>query len=382
MASNASRKAHPGFTRNIKVIGLVVFLCVCGVVALLASRKSGTSMTASEIPNVDGRGGKRAPESPHYTQALKRANSDELAKAEQTGTSFVPSLSDRVGPDSLERDLQNRTSAAAAIPERIDYQHPGGAPQTAQGQQLPALPPPSAGLLQQVQTLATQWDNPPQQQEILGIQKKVEADPAATVKATPAQTEQANRTQTSQPPIILAGDRFYGHLETGIDTAVSPEVSAIIDQGPCKDARLMGAGKLTNEAVGATFSTMTCKGKSVSITAIALNEETFTTSLPADLDRHIVERVAIPGILGALGSAGSTYSNAGSTVTQNPLGGVTQVNNPNPSTKQLVGAGVAGGIQGMQGVIQQQAAAMPTITGKVKMGTTVLIQFKTDVSLP
>ncbi|SEI14446.1 DotG/IcmE/VirB10 family protein [Paraburkholderia hospita] len=379
MAGKESRKLHPGFLRNAKVIaGIVVLAVVCTVVVLVTMKHRKEGTVQFDIPTVDSQGGTPTPESPHYTQALTRSNQEKLAQAQKADGTFVPALSDNT---QLEQQLQQRTNNAA--PERIDYQHPGGAPQTPQGQtpqaqQLPPLPPPSQGVSQQVATLANQWDNPPQSQEVLGLQKQGDQ---ASASASQRDAASATATQVAQSPtpVIKDSEKYYAHLENGIDTGAPSDVLVILDQGPCKGSELRGTGKLTNESVSATFTTMTCKGKTVAVDAVALNDQTLSNALPADIDHHIPERVLIPGVLGALGAAGSVYSNAGSTVTQNPLGGVTQVNNPNPTSKQLIGAGVSGGIQGMQGVIQQQIAAIPAITGRVNMNTPVLILFRADV---
>ncbi|WP_157643291.1 DotG/IcmE/VirB10 family protein [Burkholderia ubonensis] len=376
MAGNDSRKLHPGFMRNAKVIGgIVVLAVVCAGVAFAAMKHRKDQAAQFDIPTVDSQGGTPSQESPHYTQALDRQNQEELARAQKTGSTFVPALSDN---SHLEQQLQQRSNNTP--PERIDYQHPGGSAQTtqAQTQQLPPLPPPAPGVGPQIQALANQWDNPPQSQEVLGLLGQKQGDqPAATAQRDVASAAVA--AAQARPPIIKDSDKYYAHLENGIDTSVPSDVLAVLDQGPCKGSELRGTGKLTNQSVSATFTTMTCQGRSVAINAVALNDKTLSNALPADIDHHIPERVLIPGILGALGAAGSVYSNAGSTVTQNAIGGVTQVNNPNPSGKQLIGAGVSGGIQGMQGVIQQEVSTIPAITGRVEMNTPVLILFKQDV---
>ena len=383
MAGQGSRKLHPGFLRNAKVIGVIVVLAaVCAVVAFVAMKHRKDQTAQVDIPAVDAQGGTPTPESPHYTQALNRLNQENLDQAQKTGGTFVPVLSDRAGNAQLEQQLSQR--ADSTPPERMDYLHPGGAPQTPgqqpQGQQqLPPLPPPSAGVSQQVQTLANQWDNPPQSQEVLGLQKQAEQAAAATAQTAASQAAPSS-TQT-KTPIIKASEKYYAHLENGIDTASPSDVLAILDQGPCKGSELMGTGKLTNESVNASFASMTCQGKSVSVTAVALNDQTLSNALPASIDHHYGQRVAIPAFLGALSAAGSVYSNAGSIVSQNALGGVTQTNNPNPSTKQLAGAGVSGGIQGVQGVVQQELSSIPAITGRVEINTPIIILFKSDVTI-
>lgn len=378
MADNGSRKLHPGFLRNAKVIGAIVVVgAICVIVAVMAMKNRKDKAPEIDIPTVNAQGGTPSQESPHYTQALDRQNQEGLAYAQKVGGTFVPALSDREGNADLERQLQQRTDEAK--PARIDYQHAGGAPQAQSQQQLPPLPAPSAGVSQQVTILATQWDNPPQAQEILGLQKQDAQAAVPAAQAASGASSASSQLAQKKAAVIRDGDRYYGHLENGIDTGAPSDVLAFLDQGPCKGAQLRGTGKLTNESVSATFTNMVCNGVSYTVDAVALNDQSLSNALPADIDHHVPERVLVPALLGALGAAGSVYSNAGSTVNQNALGGTTQINNPNPSVKQLAGAGVSGGIQGMQGVIQQQISAIPAITGRVAMNTPIVVLFKADV---
>lgn len=378
------RKLHPGFLRNAKVIGAITVLALVSVgVAFVAMKHRSDKASEVDIPSVTAQGGTPSPETPHYTQTLNRANQEGLAQAQQTGATFIPAFSDRNA--QIEQVLAQRSDAAPV--QKIDYQHPNGAPpgqagqmgqmsQTGQLQQLPSLPSPTQGVGMQVQQLVNQWDNPPQSQEVLGLQKEAQAAAAASA-ASASQASVAS--PAAKTPTIRASEKYYAHLENGIDTDAPSDVLAVLDQGPCKGAELMGNGKLSGQAVTASFTTMQCNGKTVSINAVALNDQTLSNALPADLDHHLVARVAVPALLGALGAAGSVYSNAGAMVTQNALGGTTTVQNPNPTAQQLEGAAVSGGMNGIQGVIQREVAAVPPVTGRVAMSTPLLILFKSDV---
>ena len=373
---NRPRKLHPGFLRNAKVIGAITALAVASVaVAFVAMKHRSGAATETEIPAVTAQGGTPAPESPHYTQSLNRANQEELAQAQKTGATFIPAFSDRNA--QIEQTLEQRSASAPV--ERIDYQHPNGMPAgQPQGQPLPALPAPTQGVGTEVQQLVNQWDSPPQSQEVLGLQKDAQAAAAAAASGAGAAMA-ASTAQPSKTPTIRASDKYYAHLENGIDTDAQSDVLAVLDQGPCKGGEMMGSGKLTGEEVTATFTTLECGGKSVSISAVALDDQTLSNELPADLDHHLVARVAVPALLGALSAAGSVYSNAGASITQNALGGVTTVQNPNPSPAQLEGAAAAGATNGIQGVIQKEVSAIPPVTGRVAMNTPLIILFKSDV---
>ncbi|WP_084909879.1 hypothetical protein [Burkholderia ubonensis] len=83
MAGNGSRKLHPGFLRNAKVIGAVVVVgAVCAIVAIMAMKHRKDKAPEIDIPTVNAQGGMPSQESPHYTQALDRQNQEGLANAQ------------------------------------------------------------------------------------------------------------------------------------------------------------------------------------------------------------------------------------------------------------------------------------------------------------
>lgn len=381
------RKLHPGFLRNAKVIAAITVVAAASVgVAFVAMKHRPDKTDQMDVPSVSAQGGTPSPETPHYTQTLNKANQEGLAQAQKTGATFIPAFSDRNA--QIEQVLEQRGDPAA---QKVDFQHPNGMapmqtaplpgqPQGGQIPSLPSLPSPTQGVGMQVQQLVNQWDRPPQSQEILGLQKEAQAAAASMASvASAAQAVATAQQQASKVPLIHASDKFYAHLENGIDTDAPSDVLAVLDQGPCKGGELMGNGKLSGEAVTASFTSMQCNGRTIPINAVALNEATLSNALPADLDHHLVARVAVPALLGALSAAGSVYSNAGSTLTQNALGGTTTVQNPNPSPRQLEGAAVSGGMNGIQGVIQREVNAVPPVSAHVEMNTPLLILFKSDV---
>ncbi|WP_116138421.1 DotG/IcmE/VirB10 family protein [Trinickia diaoshuihuensis] len=383
MADQSRRKMHPGFLRNAKIIAVIAVLAaVCVAVAFFAMKRRADTAPEVDVPAVSAQGGTPQAETQRYAQTLNQANKEGLAQAQKTGATFIPAFSDRNA--QIEKVLADRSSEAAAQPEKIDYQHPNGLPPgqsaPASQQPLPSLPAPTQGVGLQVQQLVNQWDTPPQSQEVLGLQKEAQgaAPSAGVAAASAAQAVVASQTKLAT---IHSSDRFYAHLENAIDTDTPSDILAVLDQGPCKGGELMGNGKLSNETVTATFTSMRCGGKTVPVTAVALNDQTLSNALPADLDHHLMARVAIPALLGALGTAGSVYSNAGSTISNNPLGGTTTIQNPNPSAKQLEGAAVSGSVTGVQGVVQREVAGIPPVTGHVDANTPLIILFKADVVL-
>lgn len=374
----ADRKVHPGFARNAKVIGIILAVAVIGVVVMLVTmRNRNTNAEQADIPQMSAKGGKPVPESPRYTSSLNQANSEALAQAQKTGATFIPALSDNNA--QIQQALSDRDSQGQGQPQpqKIDYQHPNGAGGNQQPQQLPSLPPPDQGVGPEVLQLVKNWDNPPGSQEVLNIQKDEQAASGAATAGAGASSAAATPPKIA---IIHANDKYYAHMENAINTDAQSDSLAMLDQGPCKGGELRGAGKLTGEAVTASYTVMTCNGTTYSVTAEALNPDTLSNALPADIDHHVIAHVAIPALLGAISAAGQVYSNAGATVTNSVLGGSTVIQNPNPSAKQLEGAAASGSVNGVQGVIQREQSAIPAVTGTVAMNQAVIILFKADVT--
>lgn len=365
------QKMHPGFLRNAKVLAIIAAIVVAGLVIVVLSAKHRNDKPSEvDVPTVDATGGKPAPETPHYTQALAKQNAQGATQARAEDATFIPALSDNAPTEST---LQNRETQAP-VAQKIDYSHTTDNQNT---QQLPPLPPPAQGLGTQMSGLFAAWDNPPNSQKVLGLQQ----DKSNVVAASAASAQPATAPVQAQEKHVLiqALSQYAGHLVNGIDTDAPSDVFANLDEGPCKNGELAGTGRLSTETVTATFTTMRCNGKSYSVTATALNDETLMSSLPADIDHRYGERILAPALLGAVGAVGSVYSNSGATVSVNPLGGTTSVN-PNATIRQAAGAAAAGGTQGVSQVISQQVNAIPPIRGRVAANTTIIIKFKADVT--
>lgn len=375
MAEN-NRKMHPGFMRNFKVIGAIAAVAVIGAVIVIVSAKNKHADAADATnlpPTMNAKGGKASPETQRYADSLKQANKEGLAQAEQTGGTFVPALSDRNAEINAALDARgNQQPQQQAQPQKIDYQTQPG---QAAAQQLPPLPQPVQGVDQEVNSLATQWTTYPTQ-EVLGIQK--EAKESAAVANAAAAGAPASAPAAPKIAIIHTNDKYYGHMENAIKTDATSDSLVLLDQGPCKGGELRGAGKLTGEEVTASYSVLTCNGQTYAVQAEALNPDTLSNALPADIDHHVIAHVAVPALLGAIGAAGQVFQNAGATMTTSPLGGTTLVQNTNPSARQLEGAAAAGGTNGVSSVIQKENDAIPQITGTVAANQAVVVLFKSN----
>jgi len=375
--AETNRKMHPGFMRNFKVIGVIVAVAIVGaVIVIISARNKHADVDPTNLPpTMNAKGGKASHESQRYADSLNQANQEGLAQAQQQGGTFVPALSDRNAEINAELNARGgQQPPQPTQPEKIDYRQQ----QPATQQQLPPLPQPVQGVGQEVNALAAQWTTQPTQ-EVVGVQK--EKDTSSQLASSGA-TAASGASSAGAPKSVLihSNDKYYGHMENAIDTDAASDSLIAIDQGPCKGGELRGAGKLTGEEVTASYSVMTCNGKTYSVQVEALNPDTMSNSLPADIDHHVISHIAVPALLGAVGAAGQVFANAGASLTTSPLGGTTVVQSTSPSTKQLEGAAAAGGTNGVSSVIQKEEAAIPAITGTVAQNQAVVVLFKADVT--
>jgi len=397
MGAEAKKKFHPGFIKNARNVGIIVGVAIAVVVvAVLAMRSRHKKGPTVDVPAIDMRGGTQTVESERYGQVLNKTNKEGFKQAAQAGGTFIPALSDKnaTSTTNLEQEMQKR---ADAEPEkRIDYAHPNNVnstgQQAGQAQAQPAPVQASTTLQAQLERLALVWS--PNSQSTLGLSQEKNQPAQANVVAGQGQgiaqnsvttsTGQQNQANVVGKPYISSMDVLSANLVSGIDTdVVMSDVIAGIDSGKYAGAKFMGTAKLVNELVDIQFTMMRLPpamgGKTIKVNAVAITESEMRTGLNAQIDHRYGQRVGIPMLLGAMGAAGTLYANSGSTVQQTPLGGVTTATNPNPGTKQIMGAAVSGGLQSIQQVIQQETSTIPPRRGTINRNMPIGILFKEDV---
>ncbi|MEZ8292747.1 DotG/IcmE/VirB10 family protein [Vibrio splendidus] len=124
---------------------------------------------------------------------------------------------------------------------------------------------------------------------------------------------------------INAGTIFYGISQIGINTdEISPTKAFIVEEGPLKNAPLLGMPTRVGEKAVVTYNTIVVNKVTYTVEAIALDLETLRTGIADNVDRHIFERY------GKLISAAmiSGYADA--------LTGIRTVKNDDGSTEEII----------------------------------------------
>ena len=384
-----SKKMHPGFKKNAKVIVVVIGISVASVaVAFLAIKGRRAPPPTVEVPSMDTRGATQTPESPSYAKTLERTNHQGFQKAEKADESFIPTFSERNAKVAALEDSLNKRESENPPQQRRDLARPN---QTVSTTQDANAAQPSQNVSEQVTKLMATW-TPESSQEVLGlaqaVSNKQDSKSSGMVNATynspstAVVSAQQGGGSTAASPYIRGLDQIPAIYANSIDTDAPSDVLAKVETGKFAGSVFFGTARLSNEVVITEFTKMKIPtGEMLTITAVALDEEELRTAQPADIDHRYVQRIGIPAVLGAIGAVGAAYQNAGSIIQQTPLGGVTQTTNPNPSTRQIAGAAGAGGIQATQQVIQQETASIPPRRGRIKKGTPIMVLFKGDVYL-
>jgi intracellular multiplication protein IcmE len=172
---------------------------------------------------------------------------------------------------------------------------------------------------------------------------------AALARQTQAGAGSVGGDNTSRFTPPNPGTILYARLVGRVNSDVPGPVIGEILQGPFTGARLLGNFRFSERGVILQFSSMAVpyreegedKSETVPIGAVAVDTQHLGTAMATDIDRHIVERVALAFGTAFMTGVGRAIGQGGATVTQGF--GTRETTYPRlDTTQQLwVGAGEA-----------------------------------------
>lgn len=351
MSESSGKTLDPGLRRNLVIIGGVLIGAILLVLLVILLRPSSqqAGQASAALPKTPGTGiEKEGPMSPAMQQLLREKQFAEAEEARRRGRSYIP-------PD---------TAAAEPLPS-------AAGPGLSQSQQFVAPAPANVQMNPQLQ------DELRARRERLskGIESQlgdlvaatapaqtvarvVFASPAAAAGSAPA--GEAARAGASAKPdpgnlLVDALEIFAGSTASPVDTYKTGYISARISSGVLAGAFLTGRTQLVNEGLQPRFSAMRVNGRTYKINAIALDEQTATDAVDADLDRRYLQRYVMPVLMAAVGGYATARAQTGSTVVG--IGnGSEAVATPSPTEKQAVNAGIASAATLAQRAIEADAS--------------------------
>lgn len=177
---------------------------------------------------------------------------------------------------------------------------------------------------------------------------------------------------------VHVGETYYSVLQIGVNTdEISPIRAVSVDKGILDGAVFVGAPVRVGEKAALNFTSMSLKGRSYRINAIALDPETYRSGIADGVDNHVFSRYSklalaafVDGYAQSLTSVQTTTNTDGS---QSSI--ASQV--PNATDQVAVGIGKVG--QKMTPIFEREFDTPPTVT--VTPNRSIVIMFMQELDL-
>lgn len=195
---------------------------------------------------------------------------------------------------------------------------------------------------------------------------------ASTVSATPGKM------------IIKTGEKVYVNIETAINTDESPEVFGTILSGGARGWVIFGkVAQNKDYTVSVKFDKLALpSGKSVAISAIAIDPETGRTSVQGDVNHKIFTRFVLPIIAGGASTYGQLMGQQGMQSYVSPLTGAPATLTNNISMSQVRDAALGNGLSNVATKLSAGADSTPSTSTDKNLGIEVIFQSEVMVSVP
>ena len=184
-----------------------------------------------------------------------------------------------------------------------------------------------------------------------------------TTGASPGQQHPSMQQVSSEPSKVVAraGEIHYAVLENPLNTD-EPELARFsVIQGPLKGAVFIGSIKRSNESIDVDINQAFFNQQSWTVKGKVIDPATSRTVLSGDVDHKYMTRFGLPFLTGLLGAAGQAISQGSNKVVATEH--TTTVTNDKMSGRQIAGAAVASGMQGVvQGVQRQSSEAQIAVS--------------------
>lgn len=343
----SAKKVAPGFSRNMKIIGAFLGFSILAVGVIAYRSTQSLAAAKNQVPpvSVDAVSGVQiggVTATKNVTQPeldrLNRVTTTQSEAAKASGNTFIPNNMPLVPAPEIPVTSVNGPGRGYNVQSG---QNNGGQGQTSPRDQLRAQ-----GLQVQMGSILRQLEAPPVSSAAAYQSKLKEPQSQAQASArvaAPSTTDSAT-ANAAAGETLLKGLGIYGAVLTSpLDTEKTGYVSARVVSGPATGALLFGQGQVVgSEGVRITFNRMAFNDLSYTINAVALDTQTSSDAMNAEIDRKVFSRYVIP-IFGAVGKA---YMEAVARPDQQLVvdGGTVNVVTPGASAKEAAAAGLGAGI--------------------------------------
>lgn len=335
------KRFDPGFTRNIKILvaALIGAIIVTGFLIMRSKASSretdnraaaaATQIAVQTNKNMEV-GTKEAVVTQPDIDRITRVGQQQSQEAAKTGETFIPK----------NMPLTNAPEIVGNGPGsgyNMQTGRGGGGDAAAKREQVR-----EAGMKVQLDSILKGLEAP--ETSSAGAPYNRNAEKSAGQTSVAAATGAAPSTPGPEASDMVPGLSIHGAVLTSpLDTAKTDYISARIVSGPAKGGILFGKGQVVgDEGVRIIFNRLALKDVAYTVNVVALDTQTSSNAMSADIDRKLFSRYVIP-IFGAMGKA---YADAVARPQQQVVVGTNSVNiaTPEASARQAAAAGVAAGL--------------------------------------
>lgn len=365
--SAQKRQMHPGFLRNIKIIGAALGLIVLAVTLIFVMGSSKKQPVASSQISLGSSSGTESDDgmTPAMRQKLKEQQIREAAAAADKGDSYIPPDTSPVKPaheapiGGVGQSTMEQTSTApmraAGIDQDVEQRR-------------------RDGLRRQLEALTASIPDGNEVRERVTFERAADKQVAAANTTTAAATASTAADASKKKQILKGLYITSGELanDLKINEGGTGFASARINSGPAAGAYLIGTAKATEEEIEITLNQMELNGKLYKVDAIVLDEVTANNAIAGNVDSRPLQRYVFPVFLAAAQGFYSAQGQTASTTTIN-VGGVT-TDRSSATFEQARAAGTAKGLEIVQQEVQKSAQKPLKVSQKQKYAIGILFR--------
>jgi hypothetical protein len=386
------KKIDPGFKRNIIFIFGSLAIISAIVFMMYSSNKKKQERVVAEPSAVQvGSSALTAENNTPPTGLSDKLLATEKEKgdaAKANGNSFIGSSIDqrvtdidkekrRVAEEERERQLANKNQPNGGVQNGVAYTNTAGVeqpgyPKANNGNGSQSLNFQQErflqyGLIANGEVDRTSKDlHTVSEIEIVAVASKNQTSLAGQVAASASGVPQTIQDAIDGKALLgKMGERYYAQLKAGVKSDLTSPVIATIISGPARGTRISGSfARAHDGTMLLTFNKLAVgDGRSLSLSAVAIDQNTGIAAVDGDVNHMWVERFLLPMTAAVLGQYGQLQAQNGTTTTlpANALSGQQVVRNLTPA-QMRAGALGAGATQAQTMLNAEAAQAKPTTT--------------------
>lgn len=255
---------------------------------------------------------------PTMQAALEEINEDMQAVAEDTGDSFLPvpinPARENLPEDSLDPEVEDPLAQWQKLQQQ-QLQQPVQQQQTGPSEEEIAR---QQALNQLAQAMSSQMNEIINNRQIDQLSyMMVTAPPQATTIGNSELRDDNGLATGSLESVAVqllpAGTIEYGQTLIEANSDVGGPILAQIVTGPFAGGRIIGAFDRRDEYLVLTFKTLSHKGITYTVNAIAVDPNTSLTGMATDVDQRLFARVILPAAARFVEGMGRAISDSGDT---------------------------------------------------------------------